>query len=36
MIRQYELVDMVRAYDPNLDEALLNRADDCGMDWRII
>jgi GTP diphosphokinase / guanosine-3',5'-bis(diphosphate) 3'-diphosphatase len=26
MIRQYELVDMVRAYDPNLDEALLNRA----------
>ncbi len=26
MIRQYELVDMVRAYDPNLDEAMLNRA----------
>lgn len=26
MIRQYELVDRVRAYDPNLDEAMLNRA----------
>jgi GTP pyrophosphokinase len=26
MIRQYELVDMVRAYDPNVDEALLDRA----------
>lgn len=26
MIRQYELVDMVRAYDPNVDEGLLNRA----------
>ena len=26
MIRQYELVDRVRAYNPNTDEALLNRA----------
>ena len=26
MIRQYELVERVRAYDPNADEALLNRA----------
>lgn len=26
MIRQYELVEMVRAYDPNVDESLLNRA----------
>ncbi len=26
MIRQYELVDAVRSYDRNLDEALLNRA----------
>lgn len=26
MIRQFELVDMVRAYDANVDEALLNRA----------
>jgi GTP pyrophosphokinase len=26
MIRQYELVDLVRAYNPNTDEALLNRA----------
>lgn len=26
MIRQYELVDMVRAYDPNLDESMLDRA----------
>lgn len=26
MIRQYELVDMVRDYDPNVDESLLNRA----------
>lgn len=26
MIRQYELVEMVRAYNPNTDEALLNRA----------
>ena len=26
MIRQYELVDAVRSYDKNLDEALLNRA----------
>ena len=26
MIRQYELVDRVRRYDPNADEALLNRA----------
>lgn len=26
MIRQYELVDMVRAYDPNVDESLLDRA----------
>lgn len=26
MIRQFELVDMVRAYDKNVDEALLNRA----------
>jgi GTP pyrophosphokinase len=26
VIRQYELVDRVRAYDPNADEALLNRA----------
>jgi GTP pyrophosphokinase len=26
MIRQYELVDRVRAYDPNADESLLNRA----------
>ena len=26
MIRQYELVDMVRTYDPNLDETMLNRA----------
>ena len=26
MIRQFELVDLVRAYDKNVDEALLNRA----------
>lgn len=26
MIRQYELVDMVKSYDPHVDEALLNRA----------
>lgn len=26
MIRQYELVDLVRAYDPDVDEDLLNRA----------
>lgn len=26
MIRQYELVEMVKAYDENVDEALLNRA----------
>lgn len=26
MIRQFELVEMVRAYNPNADEALLNRA----------
>ncbi len=26
MIRQYELIDMVKAYDPDLDEMLLNRA----------
>ena len=26
MIRQFELVDLVRAYDENVDEALLNRA----------
>ncbi|MEO1293350.1 MAG: HD domain-containing protein, partial [Pseudomonadota bacterium] len=26
MIRQYELIDMVRAYNPNADEALLNSA----------
>lgn len=26
MIRQYELVETVRAYDPEMDEALLNRA----------
>ncbi len=26
LIRQYELVDRVRAYDPNVDEDLLNRA----------
>ncbi len=26
MIRQYELVERVRAYDPDVDEALLNRA----------
>ncbi|MEM7269112.1 MAG: bifunctional (p)ppGpp synthetase/guanosine-3',5'-bis(diphosphate) 3'-pyrophosphohydrolase [Pseudomonadota bacterium] len=26
MIRQFELVDLVRAYNPNTDEALLNRA----------
>lgn len=26
MIRQYELVDRVKAYEPNADEALLNRA----------
>ncbi|MBI1180749.1 MAG: RelA/SpoT family protein [Alphaproteobacteria bacterium] len=26
MIRQYELVERVRAYDPNVDEALLDRA----------
>jgi GTP diphosphokinase / guanosine-3',5'-bis(diphosphate) 3'-diphosphatase len=26
MIRQYELVERVRAYDPNIDEDLLNRA----------
>ncbi|WND01977.1 bifunctional (p)ppGpp synthetase/guanosine-3',5'-bis(diphosphate) 3'-pyrophosphohydrolase [Temperatibacter marinus] len=26
MIRQYELVELVSAYDPNVDEALLNRA----------
>lgn len=26
MIRQFELVEMVRAYNPNTDEALLNRA----------
>lgn len=26
MIRQYELVEIVSAYDPNVDEALLNRA----------
>lgn len=26
MIRQYELVELVRAYNPNADEALLNRA----------
>ena len=25
-LRQYELVDMVRAYDPSVDEALLNKA----------
>jgi len=25
-LRQYELVDLVRAYDPSVDEALLNRA----------
>src|SRR3546814_18613269 len=26
MLRQYELVERVRAYDPDVDEALLNRA----------
>ena len=26
MIRQFELIDMVKAYDPDLDEMLLNRA----------
>src|SRR3546814_20231111 len=26
MLRQYELVERVRAYDPGVDEALLNRA----------
>ncbi len=26
MMRQYELVDRVRRYNPNTDEALLNRA----------
>ena len=26
MTRQYELVERVRSYDPNVDEALLNRA----------
>ena len=26
MIRQYELVDRVRAYDPDVDEDVLNRA----------
>ena len=26
MIRQYELVDLVKAYNPEADEALLNRA----------
>ena len=26
MIRQYELVERVRGYDPGVDEALLNRA----------
>ena len=26
MIRQYELVDRVRSYHPDVDEALLNRA----------
>ena len=26
MIRQFELVEMVRAYNPNADEDLLNRA----------
>ncbi len=26
MIRQYELVDRVRAYDPQVDEETLNRA----------
>ena len=26
MIRQYELVERVRAYDPSVDEDLLNRA----------
>ena len=26
MIRQFELVEKVRAYDPNADEDLLNRA----------
>ena len=25
-LRQYELVDIVRAYDPSVDEALLNKA----------
>jgi len=25
-LRQYELVDLVRAYDPSVDEALLNKA----------
>ena len=26
MLRQYELVERVRAYDPSVDEALLNKA----------
>ena len=26
MLRQYELVERVRAYDPDVDEAMLNRA----------
>lgn len=26
MIRQYELIDMIKAYDPNVDEDLVNRA----------
>ena len=26
MLRQYELIDKVRSYDPTADEAILNRA----------
>lgn len=26
MLRQYELVDLVKSYDPNADEDALNRA----------
>ena len=27
MLRQYELIEKIRAYDPDADEGLINRAD---------